>query len=426
MEDSTPSPSDLRRYSSYTLRTMDGERASLLKGDEAAPQYGTVSTDDASRPPTSAETRRKLLLAGLKMAILFVVSTALLLLTLKLALPTLEEEDRQYLHVPRTFEQLQQLNTLLKKYRSMYPFRIVLCFVITYLFLQAFSLPGSMYMSILAGAVWGPARAIPLCCTCVACGATLCYFIGAALGPALLVLPTWKARLDHWSVKINQERANLIPFLIVLRIAPFPPHWVVNVLCPHVGIGLVPFFISTWLGILGVTVIHTTIGSGLDQMTSAADFHLISWRNFFGLSAVVVAVMIPVGIRWYFRGELQSVAQVEAEAALDSEEPQEPDVTKSKRLPPGPIAVFDSEDDGYFTPADLHAVGDRKGKGVDKDWLAESDDDEPLPPPPERLPRSSSDSDRSSIDMRQQSHRTASASSSSSAKDGGGDVKNLM
>ncbi|KIO34304.1 hypothetical protein M407DRAFT_240633 [Tulasnella calospora MUT 4182] len=405
---------------------MDGEQISLLKGDEAAPQYGTVPTDDAAPQPTSAETRRRLLFAGLKMALLFVVSTALLLLTLKLALPTLEEEDRQYLHVPRTFEQLQQLNTLLKKYRSMYPFRIVLCFVITYLFLQAFSLPGSMYMSILAGAVWGPAKAIPLCCTCVACGATLCYFIGAALGPALLVLPSWKARLDHWSVKINQERANLIPFLIVLRIAPFPPHWVVNVLCPHLGIGLVPFFISTWLGILGVTVIHTTIGGGLDQMTSAADFHLISWRNFLGLSAVVVAVMIPVGIRWYFRKELQTVAEVEAEAALESEEPQEPDVTKSKRLPPGPITVFESEDEAYFTPADVAAGIDRKGKGVDKkDWLMESDDDEPLPPPPSRPPRSSSDSDRSSLDMRQQAPRTSSSSSSSSAKGGGADPKVL-
>lgn len=42
-------------------------------------------------------------------------------------------EDKQYLHVPRTFEQLKDLNTLLKKYRSLYPFRIVLCFVITYL-----------------------------------------------------------------------------------------------------------------------------------------------------------------------------------------------------------------------------------------------------------------------------------------------------
>ena len=133
--------------------------------------------------------------------------------------------------------------------------------------LQAFSLPGSMYLSILGGAVWGVAIALPLACACVASGATLCYLISAALGPALLVLPKWKARLDTWGARLNSQRDNLLSYLIVLRIAPFPPHWVVNVIAPHLGIGLLPFWVSTFLGILGVSVIHTTIGEKLDQMS---------------------------------------------------------------------------------------------------------------------------------------------------------------
>lgn len=184
--------------------------------------------------------------------------------------------------------------------------------------LQAFSLPGSMYLSILGGAVWGVVRALPLACCCVASGATLCYLISAALGPALLTLPKWKARLDKWAAKIRDNKENMISFLIVLRIAPLPPHWVVNMVCPHVGIGIVPFWISTFLGIIGVTVIHTTIGGGLDQMTSADDFHLISWRNFFGLGAVVVGVMIPVGLRYWFRREADSITEDESEV-LDEE-----------------------------------------------------------------------------------------------------------
>lgn len=47
---------------------------------------------------------------------------------------------------------------------------------------------------------------------------------------------------------------------IIYRIAPLPPHWVVNVVAPHLGIGVIPFWASTFLGIMGVTVIHTTIG----------------------------------------------------------------------------------------------------------------------------------------------------------------------
>jgi len=156
--------------------------------------------------------------------------------------------------------------------------------------------------------MWGVARALPLVCCCVATGATLCYLISSALGPALLTLPKWKAKLDKWATKIRENKENVISFLIVLRIMPLPPHWVVNIVCPHVGIGIVPFWMSTALGILGVSVIHTTIGGGLDEMTSADDFHLISWRNFFGLAAVVLGVMIPVGLRYWFRRQVENAA----------------------------------------------------------------------------------------------------------------------
>jgi uncharacterized membrane protein YdjX (TVP38/TMEM64 family) len=118
------------------------------------------------------------------------------------------------------------LNGILKKYRDIYPYRIVICFVVTYLLcalpwclyqvwlltlcsLQAFSLPGSMYLSILGGAVWGMPIALPLVCCCVACGATLCYLISSALGPALLMLPKWKAMLDRWARKIQRNQVGV-------------------------------------------------------------------------------------------------------------------------------------------------------------------------------------------------------------------------
>lgn len=176
-----------------------------------------------------------------------------------------------------------------------------------------------MYLSILGGAVWGVTRALPLACCCVATGASLCYLISAALGPALLTLPRWKAVLDKWADKISANKENMLSFLIVLRIAPLPPHWVVNVVCPHVGIRLVPFWMSTFLGILGVTVIHTTIGGGLDDMTSAEDFHLISWKNFFGLGAVAIGVMIPVGLRYWFRREEEVVEEYVNECGDEEE-----------------------------------------------------------------------------------------------------------
>ncbi|KAN0093071.1 hypothetical protein V8E55_003855 [Tylopilus felleus] len=300
--------------SEYTLNTVhDTDR--LLPQDDTS-FYG--STQDSPRPSST----RLLLSAALRMAAIFLVATLLLGGTLFLALPTLSPDDRSLLHIPKSFDDLKVLNGLLKKYRDIYPVRIIICYVITYLFLQTFSLPGSMYFSILGGAVWGVPAALPLACTCIASGATLCYLISAAFGPALLTVPKWKARLDKWSEKIRQQKDNIFSFLIILRIAPLPPHWVINLVCPHVGIGLIPFWSSTWLGVFGATVIHTTIGGGLDEMTSAADFHLFSWKNFFLLSAVVIGVLIPVGLRYYFKRQVASAATVETPDPLE-EVPQD-------------------------------------------------------------------------------------------------------
>ncbi|RPD61000.1 oxalate transporter [Lentinus tigrinus ALCF2SS1-7] len=341
-------PDDRSAYSMATVYDAPSptSRTSLLSSARSDGSYGAVV-------PSQPSTKKLIWNATLKMAAIFTVSTVLLGGTLWLALPTLEEQDRPMLKIPKSFVELQALNTLLKKYRDIYPYRIVICYVITYFFLQAFSLPGSMYLSILGGAVWGVPRALPLACACVATGATLCYLISAALGPALLTMPKWKAKLDVWSDKLRAHKDDIISFLIVLRIAPLPPHWVVNVICPHVGIGIVPFWISTFLGIFGVTVIHTTIGGSLDDMTSADDFHLISWKNFLGLSAVVVGVMIPVGLRYYFKREIATVADVEAEAeAAEAEEEAEdrilaegPRVDLGKGKAPPLIIISDDESD---------------------------------------------------------------------------------
>ncbi len=52
-------------------------------------------------------------------------------------------------------------------------------------------------------------------------------------------------------------------------------------------------------------------------MTSAADFHLVSWRNFLTLAAVVVGAMIPVGIRYVFAREAANVGDEEPTVVLE-------------------------------------------------------------------------------------------------------------
>ncbi|KAH8919665.1 hypothetical protein BT69DRAFT_1223793 [Atractiella rhizophila] len=281
------------------------------------PDPDTPAEQDESRHPIAFLRRRPLLTALLKAAFLFIFSCAFLIVLIKTLLPPIDDpEDKAKVKIPKSFDDLKALNEVLQVYKDKNYARVLGTYICVYLFLQAFSLPGSMYLSILAGAMYGVLMALPLVCLCVATGALLCYLISALIGPALLAHSSkWRGRVDRWKTRVEKQGGNVISYLIVLRIAPLPPHWVVNVVCPHLGIGMGTFWIATFLGIMGVSFIHTQIGTTLDQMTSSADFHLISWRNFFGLAGIVVAVMVPVAIRYAWRSELEDAANEEEDEA---------------------------------------------------------------------------------------------------------------
>lgn len=163
-----------------------------------------------------------------------------------------------------------------------------------------------------------------------------------------MALPKWKARVDSWKVKMKEHDDNMLSYLVVLRMMPLPPHNIgeyvelprnrgihsdfssishllfpspVNILSPHLGITIPIFWLSTFMGIFAVSVIHVTIGEKLDDMSSASDFNLISFRNFLLLAFVCVAVMIPVIVRRFNKVEpLEEDVNGGGRVRLDGEE----------------------------------------------------------------------------------------------------------
>ena len=167
---------------------------------------------------TRAQRRQLLWRALAQFLALFAVCLVGLAATLWLALPVIAPEDRRALRrIPRSFEELQALNSVLGHYRDSHFYRVLLSWVVVDVFLQAFSIPGSMYMSILAGALFGVPLALPLVCASVASGATLCYLISRTLRLVLLALPSWQARVEDWRQKLDQHKDDILSYLIVLR-----------------------------------------------------------------------------------------------------------------------------------------------------------------------------------------------------------------
>ena len=139
----------------------------------------------------------------------------------------------------------------------------------------------------------------------------------------------------------------MLSYLIIIRMMPLPPHNVVNILAPHLGISIPLFWASTFFGIFAVSVIHTTIGEKLDQMASPDDFHLFSLRNVLLLGGVCIAVLIPVAVRKFSKVEAleeQQDTTTRGAVYLPDDEDQLPSMFSHRSLV-GRTRASDDEDD---------------------------------------------------------------------------------
>ncbi|CAJ0753077.1 24035_t:CDS:2, partial [Entrophospora sp. SA101] len=80
------------------------------------------------------------------------------------SLINVEDEQRNLLHIPTGLKDLQALNKLLGETIESYYVNLLVIFVVSYIFLQTFSIPGSMWLSILGGALFGWFNALLLVC----------------------------------------------------------------------------------------------------------------------------------------------------------------------------------------------------------------------------------------------------------------------
>lgn len=125
-------------------------------------------------------------------------------------------------------------------------------FIIFYIFsyqisLQAFAIPGSLFLSILSGFLFKFHVALTLVCTCSAIGASLCYMLSQLVGRRL-VKHYFPDRARQWSEQVDKHRNELLSYILFLRMTPFLPNWFINLVAPVIGVPLYPFAVGTFFG----------------------------------------------------------------------------------------------------------------------------------------------------------------------------------
>ena len=201
------------------------------------------------------------------------------------------------LHRYVTLESLREHHDLLTDWVDGYGVTAGLCFASVYAVAVAFSIPGATLMTITAGLLFGPISA------------TLYVVFGATIGATVLFLAARYAFCDFLSAKTGGAMGkmadgfneNPLSYMLVLRLVPLFPFWLVNLTPAFLGVTLTTFVISTFFGIIPGTFVYALLGDGAGAVLHAGqdlDLMIIFKPRFLApLIGLGVLAAIPIAYR---------------------------------------------------------------------------------------------------------------------------------
>lgn len=169
-----------------------------------------------------------------------------------------------------------------------------LLFVAVYVVTVAFSLPGATVLSITGGFLFGVWLSTSLVVVAATLGATVLFVVArSALGEPL------RARAGPWMTRMAQGfQENALSYLLVLRLVPLFPFFVVNLVPAFLGVPVRTFVVGTFFGIIPGAIVYNLVGAGLGSIFDAGGEcsleDLLSPQVVAALIGLAVLALIPV------------------------------------------------------------------------------------------------------------------------------------
>ncbi|CAI9095318.1 OLC1v1031241C1 [Oldenlandia corymbosa var. corymbosa] len=185
---------------------------------------------------------------------------------------TLPASDYSFLKLPRTLEDIQILRDNLESYTSDYTAQVLIGYCVVYIFMQTFMIPGTVFMSLLAGALFGVFRGVALVVFTATAGASSCYFLSKLIGRPL-VFSLWPDKLTFFQAEVAKRKNRLLNYMLFLRVTPTLPNTFINVASPIVDIPYHIFFLATAIGIIPAAYVTVRAGIALGDLKSLGDLY---------------------------------------------------------------------------------------------------------------------------------------------------------
>ena len=170
----------------------------------------------------------------------------------------------------------------------------VLVYMAVYVLVVALSLPGGAMMTLAGGFLFAPVRTTIYVVFAATVGATILFLVArSAIGDRL------RARAGPWMRRMEAGfQENALSYLLVLRLIPLFPFFVVNLVPAFLGVSARTYVIGTFIGIIPGTFVYALAGGGLGSVLDTGDRFevaaVLTPEVIAALVGLAVLAMLPV------------------------------------------------------------------------------------------------------------------------------------
>lgn len=203
------------------------------------------------------------------------------------------------LHHYLSFETLHEHREHLLALVDQHPVLAPLAFMAVYAAVIALSVPGGAILTIGGGFLFGIAPATLYVVIGATIGATIVFLIArTALGESL------RARAGPRIRRMEEGfRADALSYLLVLRLIPIFPFWLVNIVPAFLGVPLRTYVLGTLIGIIPGSLVYASLGNGLGAVFDAGETPdlgvVFAPAILLPLAGLAVLALLPVAYRKY-------------------------------------------------------------------------------------------------------------------------------
>jgi len=171
-------------------------------------------------------------------------------------------------------------------------------FVLVYAAATGLSIPGATILTLTGGFLFGTLAGTAIVVIGATLGAAIVFLVArTAFGDAL------RARAGPFIRKLEDGfRANALNYLLVLRLVPLFPFWLVNLVPAFLGVRLSTFVVGTFIGIIPGAFVYASLGSGVGALIESGerpDLGIIfTPRVLLPLVGLAVPALLPVAYKW--------------------------------------------------------------------------------------------------------------------------------